>query len=186
MANKGSSRVYKNIIFWGMLFTLTFLPVVYSTKSLDIVVLKTVLFRLALLFLLCVWFCKLVDMESIKLPKNPVILPLVIFISCSFISALFSLYKPISFSSFFSIFSYFLFFLLLIESIEERRQISLIVRAVLITASLVCFLSLYQSISLLRLNFWNQVIFFNFFGNPNFIATYLIAVAPLSFSLFIP
>jgi len=178
-------KVYKNVIFWGLLFIIAVLPFIFTTRTFELVLIKTIFFRLLISFLFFVWILKLVDSESIKIPRNPVFIPFLIFLLCVFLSASFSLYKYTGFQAFFSYLSYFIFFMLIIENVEERFQVRLITQTILIVAVIICSFSLLKSISYLRLSFWQFPVYFQFFGNPNFFASYLLAVIPLSFSLFV-
>ncbi|MEA3368803.1 MAG: tetratricopeptide repeat protein [Candidatus Ratteibacteria bacterium] len=178
-------EVYRKIIFWGLLVIIAVLPCLYTTKTFHLVLIKTVFLQLALSFLFFVWFLKLGEGEFIKLPQNPVIIPFALFVLYAFLSASFSLYKYNSFRSFFSYLGYFLLFIFVIENVKKRWQIRLVSQIILITAGFICLYSLYKNISFLKFNFWKAPVYFNFFGNPNFFASYLLAVLPLSFSLFI-
>ena len=185
MPDSKALEVYRKIIFWGLLVIIAVLPCLYTTKTFHLALIKTVFLQLALSFLFFVWFLKLGETEFIKFPQNPIIIPFALFVLYAFLSASFSLYKYNSFRSFFSYLSYFLLFIFVIENVKKRWQIRLVSQIILITAGFICLYSLYRNISFLKFNFWKVPIYFNFFGNPNFFATYLLAVLPLSLSLFV-
>ncbi|GEM_PF-2959403 len=184
-ANGRNLEAYRKIIFWGLFFVVTALPFLFSGRSFHLVLIKTVFFKLSLSFLLFVWLLKVIRSEFIKIPGNPIILPFGLFLLYAFLSACFSAYKYASFQVFLSILGYFLFFVLVAENIKKRREIRFLAQGILITAGAICLFSLYKSITFLRLDFWNVPVYFHFFGNPNFFASYLLAVIPLSFSLFL-
>ncbi len=184
MSDGKVTKIYDKIIFWGLFFIITLLPFLFTTKTFDLVIIKAVFFKLGITFISLVWLLKLADSETIKIPRNPVLIPFVLFIFFVLISTLFSRYKYTGIQILSAYSGYLLLFLIVITTLRERSKLSLICRTTLIAAVVICVFSLYKSVSYLKLSFWKFPVYFQFFGNPNFFASYLLLMISLSFSFF--
>jgi len=98
------------------------------------------------------------------------------------LSLLFSQYKYASFSGFLRVISFFLLYLLVVNLVSDFKRVSLLVKTVIVSTSLVSLIGLLQ---VLGISFTAWIPAFpsritSTFGNPNFLGSFLAITLPLT------
>lgn len=172
-----------SIILLCLIIPLAFYPRLENVFELfKITILKIVVFSIFALYLAIS-----VYRREIKIPKSPLLIPLILYLFIVFISTLFSYQRNVSYNELINIFTYFLLFLIVISFYEEEKNV-LLFTAISLSAAVI---SLYALLQHLRIDFieWSDPIVYlrstSTLGNPDFVSAYLSLVLPLILSFLI-
>ncbi len=170
----------ENLVFGGLLVLVLGVPVIFSpyTQS-NVYLIKTVFLQCSVFTLFIFWLArKFLAKESFH--RIPLVIPLLAFLGLGLFSLVLSPFRYAVGEEFLRFLSFFIFYFLIVAEIKDDRREALLMDILVLTAILV---SLYGIIQ--RLGFpifkWipQETRVMSFFGNPNFFATYLVAVIPL-------
>jgi len=144
-------------------------------------ILKTVFFQTFILCLFLLFILRLFLFKRWQI-RFPLKYPVIIFCGYLLLSLLFSQYKYASFSGFLRVISFFLLYLLVVNLVSDFKRVSLLVKTVIVSTSLVSLIGLLQ---VLGISFTAWIPAFpsritSTFGNPNFLGSFLAITLPLT------
>ncbi len=138
-----------------------------------------------MLFIL--WLVSILESGKIKFVKNPLNLSILIFLAICLISTLISKYKYASIEELRRLLSYGLIYFMVLNFIREKKIIQTVIYSLLIVGLITAIYGIleYHNIELIR---WKAIELeepkqMSTFGHPNFFASWLIAVLPISICL---
>jgi len=171
----------------GLLVLLFLAPLVFYPWATTFTITKNTVIEIIMSLIAGFWLIKQLNRKEETLLKSPLNLPILIF-SLTILISLFqtnSLYD--SFNEIALWGSYFLLYFIVISSINNKKWIFIILKVVLLAASIAAIYCIFQFYGL-DFSFWRKIggrgSLFSTFGNPNYLAGHLAAVIPLVFFLF--
>ncbi|MDP7420904.1 MAG: O-antigen ligase family protein [bacterium] len=182
--NSQADRRYNWVIqgILALLFLLT--PVVYfkyTTKMFYIP--KDMFVQILVLTATTLWAVKMIRAGDVKLSRSPLILPVSLYLGIMTVSIYFSYRMYLALTDWLRFVNYILVFYLILHCVRNFSRQRFLIRMVL-TSGIIC--ALYGIMQ----NFGMEFIFavnpsgrlkvFSFFGNPNFLAGFLVTMLPLA------
>ena len=192
-------RVASLIIFSGLLILIFFRPLISGITWKW----SNTYFQLLVLFLLGVWFLRMVLEGRITFLKTPLDFPILAFSIALIISTIKTVHHQASLEQFYQFMSYPLLYYLFINILRERKEITAVISTILAVAILVSLYGIYQNyIALEETREWVRIYHsgqfssqfmsrlgthkvFSTFVYPPALAGYLSLVFPLAFCFLI-
>jgi O-antigen ligase/tetratricopeptide (TPR) repeat protein len=177
---KTANFIKANGIFIGLVLLVPGVSVIFSpyTQS-NVYLIKTVLLQSAVFALLIFWLAR-AFLAKESLHPIPLLTPLLVILALGIFSLLLSPYRYAVWEEFLRFLSFFIFYFLIVEEIKDERRETWLIEILVLTAILV---SAYGIIQYLGFPIFKWVPrekrVMSFLGNPNFFATYLVAIIPL-------
>ncbi len=164
-------RSYGPLVFLSGLFA--FSPLIDGgTTHLPVLII-----RLAILAALTAWILLSMGSGIITIKKNPLFLPVGVFTGWAALSVFWSPYTAVSLQWLISILAYAALLFLVMQFVKSVRQVRWLVRVILVMGLFEAAVGIYQYLWL------GSVRATGTFFNPNFFATYEVAVFSVAFSL---
>jgi len=172
----------------GLIALLFLAPLVFYPWATTFTITKNTVVEIIMSLVGGIWLVKQLNRkEETTLLKSPLDIPILIF----FITILISLFQTNSLYDSFNELaiwgSYLLLYFIVISLIKDKRWIYIILKVVLLAASIAAIYCIFQFYGL-DFTFWRKIggrgSLFSTFGNPNYLAGHLAAVIPLVFVLF--
>jgi len=181
------------IIYWGVMVLVIFLPLAFNPKFLDAFALpKVTMLRIIVLIMLTSWLVKTIESGEFTWRKSPLNLPVLIFIVVTFIATVFSTNPYFSFfgqymyhmEGLWATLTYVVLYLLVIANLDEHR-IHKIILVFLIVSGVTVAYGLLQHFGIEFVNWQisSKERIWSTLGNPNFFAGFLIMAIPLSIAI---
>lgn len=178
----------KKIINFSIILLCLIIPVAFYPKLENVFELfKITILRIVVLVIFSLYLFISVYMREIKIPKNPVLFPIVLYLLTVVFSTAISYQKFTSYNEAINIFTYFIFLFLVISFYEKEKNI-LISTAISFSSAVV---SLYALLQHLKIDFieWDSPLVYtrstSTLGNPDFVSAYLSIVLPVVLSFLI-
>jgi O-antigen ligase/TPR repeat protein len=179
---------FKKILNFSIVFLCIIVPVIFNPKLENVFELfKINVLKIVIFLIFAIYLFVSIYKREIKIPENPILIPLTIYIFISSISTIFSYQKNLSYNELINNFTYFLL-LFLIISFYEKEKNYLIFTAISISSA---FVSIYALLQHLRIDFieWNSEVVYirstSTLGNPDFVSAYLSLTLPILLSFLI-
>ena len=141
--------------------------------------LPVTLIRLVLLCVACIWLIRGMQATRLTIPDTPLLGPLVAFMGLAGVSIFWSVYMNVSLQGAVNLVSYTTFFVLVLEGITSHRHMRIVVMLLLGMGLLEGGLGIAQYVWL------GQARAKGTFFNPNFFATYEVAMCMLALGLLV-
>ncbi|KPL04481.1 MAG: hypothetical protein AMJ90_00620 [candidate division Zixibacteria bacterium SM23_73_2] len=172
-------------LFIGLLILLFGVPIIFSPYTqCTVFLIKTVFFQTVVfaLFILLV-AGKLLRKESFV--SIPLKVPLFLFLLLGFLSFFRTPYHHAVLEELLKFLSYFCLYVLVLETVRDSKRRKVVINALIFVTLAVCVYGILQRVGFYLFN-WVPASGFrisSFYGNPNLLATHLVAVIPLLFVL---
>ena len=178
----------KKVITAGMVVLFFLLPLVFQPFLSDPFALpKTTVLRIVILFLFAVWLMKVLREGKINWQKTPLNLPIIMFLFICGLSTLFSVSPRLSFwgmhgfyfEGFLSFLCYGIIYFIAVNYVADKRKI---LKTLLIASVIVSVYALVQATGITFFVWRGTQPYprvWSTFGNPNFLAPFLIMVIPI-------
>jgi len=165
------------LVFSALLFS----PYTESTFLLT----KEVFFRIAVFFCIALWLTKIALSSKIEFVKTPLNIPLLLLTISALTSFLAARAVYLSQRDFINLTASILLYLVIIDVIRTKEQI---LKLLLVLICLTGITALYGTLQFYGMDYFKYWVgnigrkrMFATFGNPNFLAEYLICILPISF-----
>ena len=148
---------------------------------------KELAFNILVIVGLMLWFLKMTAKEEVKITRNPLNLPVLVFMAICPLSLLWSNSPMVSLLELPLFLAGPILYFIVVNNIKNEHQINRLLTTLLIISSLLGIYGIFQYNGI-DFSFWkanvgrNQV--FGLFGNVNYFAEYMIVPLPLAISLF--
>jgi len=178
----------KKVITAGMVVLFFLLPLVFQPFLSDPFALpKTTVLRIVILFLFAVWLMKVLREGKINWQKTPLNLPIIMFLFICGLSTLFSVSPRLSFwgmhgfyfEGFLSFLCYGIIYFIAVNYVADKRKV---LKTLLIASVIVSVYALVQATGITFFVWRGTQPYprvWSTFGNPNFLAPFLIMVIPI-------
>ncbi len=159
-----------------------FIPLSFYLKTYDSCMIKITALQIGATLLFAAWLFKIINQRQIKMSvlKSPVHLPVLLYFIWGIVSYFFSPYKGVSSEELIRLLCYAAVYIAVIETLDSEDRIKTVVKIMIITAVISVFYGLVQGMNIdpfaWKRAFGRRV--FSSFGNPNFLAAYLVIVSP--------
>ncbi len=174
-------------MFIGILGLLFGVPIIFSPYTECTVFLMKAVFFQTVVFALFILLVVKKFLKKEPFVSIPLKVPMLLFLCLGFLSFARSPYSYAIFEELLRFLSFFFLYILVLETVTNHKRKAVVLDSLTLVTFIVCVYGVLQRMGFYLFN-WipaGGLRISSFFGNPNLFATYLVAVIPLLFVLFL-
>lgn len=175
------TRLVDRIQFFGLLFALVLVPIVFNVNNQNIVILKPILAQMIALVLFGLWFVDSIERNQFELPRSALNVPIILYflwlIGTVFLRSHFLYFSLEEIGRYLSV---FLFFFIVLKCVRDHARL----KWTMWILFAVCLLTTgygYMQYHGFGLIDWGRDVLVSTYGNKNFFAGFLVITTPVVF-----